>query len=249
MHKRRDCDGGYHSTPWPIQTNRWYVGVFNSTETNVLFSAQACYETNYPVLIPLLDDVPQVVGPASPFSAPPGPPKWFFYQFQVTNFTDAILFELYGLSGDADLVLQRDVPPVIAPYYDFSARGGTNPEQIVARISPALADFRGNWYLGVYNNESSNLGYTIRAAVRGTNGLLLSAIGGATNVVQSTSVPWPSGGNLISWYGVVGEAYKVDRIVGATTNPIATVVATTPCPTYLDTVGVPPTDIRSSLCR
>ena len=31
-----------NSTPFPIQTNRWYVGVFNTTATNVPFAVQAC---------------------------------------------------------------------------------------------------------------------------------------------------------------------------------------------------------------
>ena len=53
---------GTNSTPWPIQTNRWYVGVFNVAQTNVGFAVQACYSTNYPAIIPLTNTVPYTAG-------------------------------------------------------------------------------------------------------------------------------------------------------------------------------------------
>ena len=111
-----------NSTPCAIQTNRWYVGVFNSAATNVPFTLEACYVTNYPTLIPLTNDVPyfgdflrqcQLPGPARTAAR-------FFFQFTITNWTAGILFELYGLSGDADLLLQRASLPTMAPYFDGS---------------------------------------------------------------------------------------------------------------------------------
>ena len=122
-----------NSTPFPIQTNRWYVGIFNSAPTNVPFSVTACYSTNYPAIIPLTNAVPYVADLTNLYVAPPGPPRGFFFEFSITNFVDALLFELYGLSGDADLVLQKDVPPGQWPYFDGSFRLGTSPEQIVVR--------------------------------------------------------------------------------------------------------------------
>jgi len=50
-----------NTTPFPIQTNRWYVGVFNTTPTNVPFSLQACLSTSYPVIIPLTNGITFVV--------------------------------------------------------------------------------------------------------------------------------------------------------------------------------------------
>ena len=110
-----------NSTPFPIQTNRWYVGVFNTTATNVTFAAQACVNPDSPMIIPLTNGVPFVV-PAtnSLFAAPPGPPQKFFFDFFIGNAVPGVLFELYNLSGDADLVLQREVPPTMAPYFDGS---------------------------------------------------------------------------------------------------------------------------------
>ena len=222
-----------NSTPFPIQTNRWYVGVFNSTATNVAFTVEACYTTNYPVLIPLTNGVPYVVAEATnQFVAPPGPPRFFFFQFEVTNAVDALLFELYNLIGAADLVLQRDVPPGQSPYFDGSFRLGTTPEQIVVRRSFELPDLRGRWYLGIFNNESTNLTYTIRA-VSPTNDLLVSA----QPIVVTNSVIGPNPrGVLLQWNAVEGESYEIEFtpvIFPATWTVIGRVQATTPCATFL----------------
>ncbi len=198
-----------NSTPWPIQTNRWYIGIFNQAQTNVPFALQACYTNSNPLIIPLTNGVQFVADPKSPFIAPPGPPQWFYFQFQITNFTDAILFELYDLSGDADLVLQRDVPPTMAPYLAGSFETGTNAEQIVIRRSPDMPDLRGNWYLGVYNNEPTNLTYIIRA-VTNSGGMLQSGQPGQQPVQWTiTPLPAPSTAWLLQWYSIKGEFYVI----------------------------------------
>jgi subtilisin-like proprotein convertase family protein len=228
------------TTPFPIQTNRWYVGVFNNTYTNVPFIVQACYTsaTNYPIIIPLTNGVPFVTTFTNQFVAPPGPPQWFFFQFQITNYVDAVLFELYNLSGDADLVLQRDVVPGMAPYFAGSFEVGSAPEQIVLRTSADLPDLRGNWYLGIINNESTNVTYTLRAVVE-SNLMLLSA---QSLQAQLSRMRTPPGGLLLQWNSVVGEAYEVQFT--PTMNPPvwadtgAPVQATTPLTTFL--VPLPP---------
>jgi concanavalin A-like lectin/glucanase superfamily protein len=221
-----------NSTPFPIQTNRWYVGIFNSTATNVPFTVTACYSTNYPTIIPLTNAVPYTAALGSTYAAPPGPPRWFFFEFSVTNQVNGLLFELYNLSGDADLVLQRDVPPGQAPYFDGSFQLDTDPEQIVVRAGPDLPDLRGNWLLGVYNNETTNVAYTIRATMPSTNGLLVSAL-----PIIITLSPLPAtNGNLIQWDSVVGETYFI-RFSRSLFPPdwmiIGTVLATTPCSTFV----------------
>ncbi|HWW00076.1 MAG TPA: S8 family serine peptidase [Candidatus Acidoferrum sp.] len=196
-----------NTTPFPIQTNRWYVGVFNNTYTNVPFIVQACYATatNYPIIIPLTNGVPFVADFTNQFVAPPGPPEWFFFQLQITNFVDAVLFEMYNLSGDADLVLQRDTVPGMAAYFDGSFEVGRAPEQIVLRTSADVPDLRGNWFLGIFNNESTNVAYTLRAVVQ-SNLMLRSA---QPIQAQLSRMRTPPGGLLFQWNSVVGEAYLV----------------------------------------
>jgi subtilisin-like proprotein convertase family protein len=222
-----------NTTPFPIQTNRWYVGVFNTTATNVSFALQACLSTAYPVIIPLTNGIPFVVpSAASAFAAPPGPPQRFFFDFVVTNAVSGVLFELYNLSGDADLVLQQDGPPTMAPYFDGSFFPGTTPEQIVLRTSSELPDLRGQWYLGVYNNELSNVAYTIRAVLPNSDGLLVS--GQPLNLVSTPLNP-PQG-LLLSWNSVEGERYFVQytasNTVPITWTNLGFIIATTPLTTF-----------------
>jgi hypothetical protein len=229
-----------NSTPFPIQTNRWYAGVFNTTATNVAFDVQACWITNYPLIIPLADGV------AFTTAAPPGPPQWVFYDFHVTNQVPGVLFELYNLSGDADLVLQRDVLPTMAPYFEVSSFAGTAPEQIVLRTnftvpaSSVVPDLRGHWYLGVYNNNQANIAYTIRAVLPDRDQLLPSAQPLQLTVASLA----PPHGLLLSWNSVIGERYFVQYTPNCSNAPVvwtnlSAVVATTPLTTF-EVIPVPP---------
>jgi hypothetical protein len=220
---------GTNSTPWPIQTGRWYAGVFNAAQTNISFAVQACYSANYPAIIPLTNGVPYVAAFTSRYASPPGAPRTAFFGFQITNAVEGVLFQLYNLSGNADLVLQRDVPPTMAPYFAGSFQPGLTPEQIVVRTSAALPDLRGNWYLGVYNNElTNNVAYTIRAILP-AGGMLVSAL---PTVVTNSG--YASSSILLSWYSIVGEWYSVSFTDGVSiTNAITNVLATTPVTTWV----------------
>lgn len=194
-----------NSTPFPLQSSRWYVGVFNQTVAGSSFNVQACVESQSPTIITLTNRVPYSAFYTNPLVAPPGPPNAFFYEFDVTNFTIGVLFELYDLTGDADLVLQRDTVPGMAPYFTYSARTGTSPEQIVLRPSADYPDLRGKWYLGIFNNEMFNVDYTIRAALP-VNGLLQSAQPLQTKLALLA----PPQGLLLQWNSVIGEWYIVE---------------------------------------
>jgi len=229
-----------NTTPFPIQTNRWYAGVFNSGPSNTQFSVQACYSTNYPMIIELTNDIAfDVPSPASPFAAPPGPPQMLFYDFVITNRTSGVLFELYNLSGDGDLLLQQMGPPVMAPYFDGSFFTGTSPEQIVLRPSADVPDLRGTWYLGVYNNEQTNVAYSIRATLPDNNGLLVSA---QPIHIGISALP-PPHGLLLSWNSVIGERYIVQFVASLATpvnwENLGSVTATTPLTTF-EVLPVPP---------
>ena len=222
-----------NTTPFPVQTNRWYVGVFSQADTKVPFLVEACVNTAYPTIIPLTNGVPFLAGLTNPFVAPPGPPRQFFFEFQVTNEVDAVMFEMYNLSGNADLVLQRDVPPTMAPYYAGSFQPGTNWDQIVARLTPDVPSLVGNWYVGVYNNEATNVSYTLRA-ITSSGGTLLSV---QEPPVPSSTIALGGTGIMLSWYSVVGEFYQVQALTGGVFQSIpgALIHATTPLTTYLVT--------------
>jgi len=232
-----------NTTPFPIQTNRWYVGVFNTGSTNATFAVQACSAPAYPVIITLTNGIPFVVSSnTSPFAAPPGPPQLFYFKLVITNWVPGVLFELYNLSGDADLVLQHSAPPTMAPYFSTSFFDGITPEQIVVRTDPALPadasvpDLRGDWYLGVYNNQQTNVTYTIRAVLPDQNRLLVSG----QPFTQSHTVLTLPRGYLLAWNSVVGERYIIQYVASIATPNIVTNVASVTATTPLSTFEVVP---------
>ena len=222
-----------------IPATRWYVGVFNTAPTNTLFSIEACAATSQAVVIPLANGVPFVVSSTNDANAaPPGPPLQFVFDFLITNAVPGVLFELYNLSGNADLVLQRDVPPAVPPYFASSVFTGTTPEQIVLRTDSGLpasayvSDLLGHWYLGVYNNEQTKLAYTIRGVLPDPNGRLLPG----QPLLLSISLRTPSPGLQLSWNSIVGEPYVVQSTSGLAAPPnwnsLASIVATAPVTTF-----------------
>ena len=217
---------------------RWYVGVFNSDPTNATFSIQAC-AAPLPVIIPLTNGIPFVVAsPTDSNAARPGPPQRLFFDFLITNSVPGALLELYNLSGNADLVLQRDVPPTATPYFGTSFFAGTAPEQIVLRTNsglPAsyyLPDLSGHWYLGLFNNDRTNVSYTIRAVLPDSNGLLVSG----QPFLVSITPPAPPRGLRLSWDSVVGERYLVQSTPSlaapAVWTSLASIVATNSLTTF-----------------
>ena len=221
-----------NTTPYPLQNyGRWYAGVFNSEATNVPFTVQVCYSTvtNYPAIIPLTNHVPYVASLTNEYVAPPGPPRDFFFEFTISNYVDAVLFELYDTTGDLDLVLQRYQPSGMAPYFRTSLRTGRGPEQIVLRPQYELPDLRGRWYLGLHNRESTNVAYTIRASTP-----VDDRLESGQPLLMTVSPAIPPSGPVLSWNGIEGELYYVEFSPGLfppdwrpVTRPI---VAPTPYP-------------------
>jgi len=181
---------------------------------------------------PLTNGAPFRAGVSNLFAAPPGPPRTFYFEFDILEDVSGVLFELYNLSGDADLVLERDIVPTMAPYFDGSYQLGTDPEQIVVRPSYELPSLRGRWFLGVFNNEATNVGYTIRAVLPNGAGLLVSGQPLQLTIARLQ----PPHGVLLSWNGVMGERYLVQHTDSLRSpinwTTIGVVVATTPCPTF-----------------
>jgi hypothetical protein len=128
-----------------------------------------------------------------------------FFSFDITQTNAAVLFELYNLSGNGDLTAQRSNLPVTFPYFASSTNSSTNYEQIVIRTNIGPANINAiSWFLGVPNQSSNPITYTIRAALP-TNGILISGLPFATAASR------PGGSNMqLTWAPVVvGEKYEV----------------------------------------
>ena len=199
-----------NTTPYPLTQGHWYAAVYSSAPTNMPFTIQVCQSADpaiTPRIIPLTNDVPFVASRDGDFAAPPGPPRWMFYEFDVTNMVHGILFELYGLTGDADMIVQREVPSGMAPYFDGSFKLGRDPESVVVRIGKELADLRGKWYVGVYNNESTNVGYTVEASVTDASGRLNTALPLMITIVHAAGPH----GVILEWNSIPGEVYIIEH--------------------------------------
>ncbi|HEX4264762.1 MAG TPA: LamG-like jellyroll fold domain-containing protein [Verrucomicrobiae bacterium] len=165
-----------------------------------------------------------------------------FFSFDITQSNAAVLFELYNLSGNVDLTVQRSNLPVTPPYFANSTNSGTNYEQIVIRTNTGPANLNAiSWFLGVPNRGSSPISYVIRAALP-TNGLLISGL------PFNTAASRPGGSNVQLTWGptVVGEKYEVRTNSNfASTNWVAmtdiVVVGTSAAFTDPTPVGTAPT--------
>ena len=166
-----------------------------------------------------------------------------FFSFDITQTNAAVLFELYNLNGDGDLIAQRSNLPVTPPYMGSSVNLGTNSEQIVIRTNSGPANLNAiSWFLGVPNRGSNPVSYTIRATVP-TNGILISGLpfsAGASKV---------GGSNVQFTWGptIDGEKYEIrtNGNFGSTNWGVLTdIVAVGTSQTFIDPV---PTGSGSSV--
>jgi hypothetical protein len=188
-----------NSVPVPLTPGRWYLGVFNRDVNPVTYTIRAT-ETGPPTIITLTNGVP------FDFSVGRSVLQTNFFRFVVDQTNAAALFELYRLSGNADLTLQRGSLPFAPPYFDGSFRPGTNTEQIVVRTNLIGTNINAEWFLGVPNQDVGTVTYTIRAVVS-TNGMLTSGI----PITEGLTLP-PAGstnGPTLTWPAVAGESYEI----------------------------------------
>jgi subtilisin-like proprotein convertase family protein len=223
-----------NSSPVILTPGRWYLGVFNNDIVPADYTIRAT-EAVAALIIELTNDVPITA------QSVPGAALNTFFHFVIdqTNTTGA-LFELYNLGGNVDLTLQRGAFPYGPPFAGFSVHPGTNTEQIVIRSNILNTPLLGDWYLGVPNNEPTNVAFTIRGVVS-TNGLLTSVI---PISVGFTPPPFGSStGPTLTWPAVDGETYQVQVSTDLVTWTVqATVVATGNTVSYQDfnpITGVP----------
>jgi hypothetical protein len=142
------------------------------------------------------------------------------------------LFELYNLNGNVDLTADVNTFPFVPPFIGSSLNPGTNRELVVIRTNLLGTNINGTWYLGVPNNDSSNVTFTIHA-VEETNGMLISKI--PITVSVSFTGSFASNGLTFTWPSVPGETYEVEDTTDFTTwTPIALITATGPTVSYTD---------------
>ena len=165
-----------NSLPVPLSTGLWYLDVVkrdlvnNPTGSNsVAYAVLAKELTNAPQIINLSNRVPVN------FTAGPGAALTNFFKFSVTNLpllgatNLGIHFEVYNQSGNGDLTVQTNAFPLAPSFLQSSRLLGNNAEIIFIRTNSAMTNLNADWYLGVPNNETNPISFTIVAEIDTNN--------------------------------------------------------------------------------
>jgi subtilisin-like proprotein convertase family protein len=161
-----------NSSPVPLSQGRWYLGVFKRDSGPV----------DYTVLAKELDATNGVTGTTIidltngvpfDFTSGSGAALTNFFRFTVTNtitstvtnYVSAVRFQLYNQSGNGDLTVQTNAPPFAPPFFQSSQNPNRDEELIDIRTNSALTNLAASWYLGVPDNETNQITYTILAVI------------------------------------------------------------------------------------
>ncbi len=131
----------------------YYVGVQNTNAVAVTYTYRVDYN-----LTALTNGVP-----FSDVTASNGIPRYFTYD--VSASASAVVFDLFGMNGNLNLVARQGTPlPTLFSYDYGSFNFGVTDEQILVFTNGAPVALRpGVWYLGVFNATATAVNYTIQA--------------------------------------------------------------------------------------
>lgn len=177
---------------------RWFIAVVPLAPAPLTYTLLASFETEQDVTSFLDDSVPFT-------DNVPGGPTTRLHRFDLADdFTTAVLFEIYDLSGEADLFVAHRAPPATAPVVYSQVQPGNLGERVVVTLAED-SQLGGTWYLEVRCLGTNAVSYTVRAATK-QGGLLLSG-----DVIRPVLQwpPTPGGNPTITWNAVRGEVYEV----------------------------------------
>jgi subtilisin-like proprotein convertase family protein len=198
-------------TPQLLNPGRWFLAVVPRDPLPVTYTVLASFSLPDNNARLLLDSVPQ------PESVVGGPTN-LLYRFEVAfDFTSRILFELYGLDGDADLFVSKDNPPDQNATVLRNIKPGLANEVIVANEAQ-FPQMGGTWFVQVRLPAATTnaAAYTVRAATR-QNGRLISGIPTAITYNFPTAAGQTP---YITWNAVPGELYQVQTTADLSATPL-----------------------------
>ena len=195
-----------NSAPVPLTAGRWYLGVMKRDSGDITYSVLAKE-------LDLTNGVPNIFyltnGVPFTWTAGPGAALTNFFCFRGSNFISngvtnymGVRFETYNQTGNGDLTLQTNAPPYAAPFFQSSQNPDLQPELIIVQTNSALTNLAADWYLGVPNNEVTNITFTILATIEtnlyfpafpGAQGAGEAAIGGRFGTVYHVTTLADSG--------------------------------------------------------
>ena len=200
-----------NSAPVPLTAGTWYVGVIRRDSGPVTYSVLAQQTmSNAITVISLTNNVP------CNYTVAPGADLSTFFNLAVTDSPPSVHFELYNLSGNGDLTVQTNALPLAPPFLQSSAQRGRTPELIYVATNSVRTNLAANWYLGVPNNETNAISFTI-LAVEDTNAVF-PAFPGAEGTGGGAG---DAGGNgTVQHLNNVTNVYHVTSLADAGTNTL-----------------------------
>ena len=188
----------FRSLPLALAPGRYYLGVYNVETNEVTYGIRATQSTT----APLFQTFDLTNGVPTNFTVQANSFLTNFFRFVSDQTNAAVLFEIYGLDGDADLIVKRSDLP--APdLYDFSFLAITNGyEPVALRTNIFIPHLNAtNWFLSVINRGSNDVSGMICATVS-TNSSLVSCHFMASGFTDA-------GGFTLQWTAVPGNNYEV----------------------------------------
>jgi hypothetical protein len=191
------------STPVPLLSGDWYIGVYNNSTNAVVYNVRASevLDTNLNV-ITLTNAIPLT------FTITEGAGLTNYFLFRVTDPYPGVKFGLYDLNANADLFIGYNQIPSPTAYLSSNAASPTQPVTVQINTNSTVPEVTGNWVLEVVNRDPTNLTFTIVASVLG-----------ATNTTPATTNRYinptitVSGTNLcFSWPTTVGLQYRLEGV-------------------------------------
>ena len=121
-----------------------------------------------------------------------------------------VTFQLYGLSGDVDLVARKGLPLPTTLSYDYASMDpGTSDEQIlISTNSNPLPLSPGRWYLGVFNVDYLDVTNTILATAQSapSTNIVITGLN-----IRGTSL-------CITWGSVPDFSYYIEGALDVTST-------------------------------
>lgn len=143
----------------PLTPGDWYLGVLNVDTQPVDYDIRVVEFSDNPAgIIDLVDGV-SVAGTAAP-----GAGFTKFFRFTVSNSPPAIEFDLFNVSGSAQMLVKLDGQPA-AFDFDFQDTASPGaPARLLIQANAQLPALDGEWYVAVLDQEPFPITYSIMAA-------------------------------------------------------------------------------------
>jgi hypothetical protein len=164
---------GRGTQPFPLRNGTWYLAVVSRETNDIDFCvvAKALYSTN-------VTSLGNNAGLIFSGLRPPG--QIDYYRFTASPGAVQVNFEVYNITNNADLYVDKDFCPTNITDFTYSSTNPSNTAEliVVATNSVPKPLTPGDWFLAVYVPAGGNATYTVRVTevlgsqiIRLTNGL------------------------------------------------------------------------------